>query len=79
MNLTLDDLFATCSGCKGTGKNPEEQKTDGGRRYGTILRPLRLLILKTARPAVAMAAAKMTESGQALLDFVRVVTRRGLI
>ena len=76
MNLTLDDLFVTCSICSGTGKKPEEQT---GRRYGYHPPSPEARDLEECDVCGGYGRGKLTPTGQALLDFMRVITRRGMI
>ena len=79
MNLTLDDLFVTCSVCNGTGRLQKERKTDGGRRYGYHPTASETGDLEECDACGGYGRGRLTKTGQALLDFMRVVTRRGLI
>ena len=79
MNLTLDELFETCPICNGTGKKKEEPEPNGGRSY----RPNPLSLsgdnLTDCDACDGYGRGKLTQTGQTLLDFIRVVKRRGMI
>ena len=79
MNLTLDDLFETCPVCNGTGKKEEKPKTSGGRSYGQYPLSSYTGDLTDCNACGGYGRGKLTETGQALLDFIRVIKKRGMI
>jgi hypothetical protein len=79
MNLTLDDLFETCRSCKGTGKKSESPELNRGRRYGYRPSPSPGVDLVECEACDGYGRGRLTTSGQAILDFIRVVKKRGMI
>jgi hypothetical protein len=75
MKLTLDDLFETCPRCSGTGKaSVEVEENDEGRaREGLGLGS------GDCEACGGYGRGELTETGRALLDFIRIVERRDLI
>lgn len=75
MTLTLDDLFETCSECSGTGKAARDSSAgdegEGRERLG--------LSSGDCDACRGYGRGELTETGKALLDFIRIAQRRGLI
>jgi len=78
MELNLDDLFETCPVCKGTGKQ-SEPPLSGGRTYGTY--PLGSFTgdVTDCNACGGYGRGKLTQTGEALLDFLRILQRRSMI
>jgi len=79
MKLTLDDLFETCPSCQGAGKKSESPESNPGRRYGYRPSSSASVDLVECEACDGYGRGKLTTSGQAILDFIRVVKKRGMI
>ena len=79
MNITLDDLFETCEACGGSGKAQQETVNPDS---GTLGRKPVVSVTGSDNDCDACGGygrGNLTQTGQALLDFLRILKRRTMI
>jgi DnaJ-class molecular chaperone len=78
MDLTLDDLIKKCEGCNGTGKRQPPNANQSGTSYAYT--PIENSMLNVCDGCGGEGRAfELTSSGQAILDFFKLMKRRSVI
>lgn len=75
--MKLDDLIEKCIICGGSGKNQQSFSIKSGSGFGRQVS--QALISNTCETGGGTGRVNLTDSGEALLEFIRIMKRRGQV
>lgn len=75
MTIELDDLIEKCVTCGGSGENQQTSHRESSGGFGRQV--LQVPTSNTCETCRGAGRVKLTESGEALLKFIRILQGRG--
>lgn len=72
MKLTMDDLIEKCPDCAGKGKKPQENRTAGGRSFGTYALGNNM---ENCGRCLGQGRWGLTETGKVLKEFMDIIEK----
>lgn len=84
MGIKLDDLIEKCVTCGGSGKSPKPSDSKrGSATYGRQVLPGQVpfpeIVPTSCEPCKGTGRRQLTESGQTLLEFIKIINKFHLV